>query len=88
MHNTPFIPVELAGWLIQRNGEQTRVIAGIELGGKVEVWHNGVMRITNGTHTAKVPWAVVPPGELPSKHSARQKWQEIQGSIIIEGSQE
>jgi hypothetical protein len=91
MHNTPYMDIPLAGWLIQRDEERMRVVAGVVMrDGTVRPWDEE-FRLSNGVHTARYPWCVIEPlapKDWPSKDAARKRWQEIQGSIIIEESQE
>jgi hypothetical protein len=91
MRNTPYMDIPLAGWLIQRDEERVRVVAGVVISdGTVHAWDEP-LGFTNGIHTARYPWCVIEPlhhKDWPSKDQARKRWQEIQGSIIIEESQE
>ncbi len=85
MHNTPFLDVAMAGWLKQQCGDKTRIIAAVTTSnGEIVPWDE--IRPKNNVHTTRACWCVVW-GPLPSKHSARQRWQELQGAIILEQNQ-
>jgi hypothetical protein len=90
MHNTPYLSEPVAGWLTQRKGQEIRVIAAVCIAdGTVHPWNE--VFISNKVHTSRHPWCVIQPlpeKQWPSKDSARKRWQEIQGCIIIESSQE
>jgi hypothetical protein len=90
MTNTPYMAIPPAGWLTQRKDDEFRVVAAVCVSdGTVHAWDE--VHTSNNVHTGRYPWCVIEPlpqKEWPSKHSARQRWQEIQGSIIIENSQE
>lgn len=85
--NTPYMARPLAGWLTQRKGEEFRVVAALCVSdGTVHPWDE--VCPSDNIHAGRYAWCVAAPGDLPSKHSARQKWKEIQGAIIIEKNQE
>jgi hypothetical protein len=89
--STPYLDRSIAGWLIQRRGEQVRVVAGVVASdGTIHPW-NEYLQFSNGVHSARVPWCIIEPlhpKDWPSKNHANKRWQEIEGSIIIESGQE